>query len=303
MYCVFARTSGGGVGSSLPRSEYDGVYGCSTGLPDCSEACARSLALMLRVLLRLGRGGRPRLGGRRTDVDRAAPAIARSSCALPGRGPGRGAAARRQDFGAVPAVRATAVVLVGLGFGTPARAGRHRCASGRCRGRAGRGVARDRRGRRRRLRHGRRGRRRRAQSGGRSARAAWATGAPTARSWARATALPSAAASRPPLPARRSATLIGAAGTSWTGLRFEDVLRRLRVGLRRLSAAAGAGSAARSARSSPARDGSWAGAALAAAASGAWCGGAIDAARAAPAASQRSRPVGWRRRPVRFAGW
>ena len=92
---------------------------CSSDSPDCSAACARSLALMLRRRRRrFGRGG---AGARAWGGSRpAAAASGRFLAALPGAGP----ATRRRSgpgLGAVPAVRATAVVLVGLGFGTPAR--------------------------------------------------------------------------------------------------------------------------------------------------------------------------------------
>jgi hypothetical protein len=62
MYFVRARISGGGVGSSLPRSEYDGVYCFIVGLTGLFGNSARKRALMFGGArfgagLRFGAGG------------------------------------------------------------------------------------------------------------------------------------------------------------------------------------------------------------------------------------------------------
>src|ERR1700729_2618194 len=118
MYFVLARISGGGVGSSLPRSEYEGVYDLLVGFTGLFGSIARSLALGLRGVCDFGAGVICVAGGGRTSIGRAGARTLLE--AAPGRGPGE-APPLGPGLGAVPAVRATDVVLVGLGFGTPVR--------------------------------------------------------------------------------------------------------------------------------------------------------------------------------------
>src|SRR5581483_7951640 len=80
---------------------------------------ARSLALMFGAWRDLGAGVTREAGGvGRISTGRAGPADAFGAlpCRAPGEGPPLG-----PGLGANPGVRATAAVLVGLGFGTPAR--------------------------------------------------------------------------------------------------------------------------------------------------------------------------------------
>jgi len=118
MYFVLARTSGGGVGSRRPRNEYVGVYCLLCGFTGLFGSIARSFALMSGALRVLGARVGCALGdgAARTAIGRGGAAF--STGPLPVRGPGE-APPLGAGFGAVPAVRATTAVLVGLGLGTP----------------------------------------------------------------------------------------------------------------------------------------------------------------------------------------
>lgn len=122
MYLVFASTSGGGVGSSRPRSDNAGVYDLLVGLTGLFGSSARSFALMFGAsVFGFGAGVRRTAGAGVGVIAIGRDGARRFFAAAPGRGPGE-APPLGPGFGAVPAVRATAdAVLVGLGFGTPGR--------------------------------------------------------------------------------------------------------------------------------------------------------------------------------------
>lgn len=120
MYFVFASTSGGGVGSSLPRNEYEGWYDLLDGFTGLLGSSALSFALMFgaacvfEALVARPSGA----GVGRISTGRIGPGC--DFCAGPWCGPGE-AAPLGPGLGAVPGVRATAAALVALGLGTPAR--------------------------------------------------------------------------------------------------------------------------------------------------------------------------------------
>lgn len=117
MYFVFASTSGGGVGSRRPRSEYEGVYCFIVGLTGLFGSSARSRALIFggAFLAAFGLGAGRGDGGAATAIGRWG--ATRLCPAAPGRGPGE-APPEGAGFGALPTVCACAV-LVGAGFGLP----------------------------------------------------------------------------------------------------------------------------------------------------------------------------------------
>lgn len=117
MYFVRARTSGGGVGSSRPRSESEGVYCLLVGLTGLFGSSDRSFAVKLLDGRALGAGvARTGAGVGRIATGRAGALVLLGP--LPARGPGE-APPFGPGLGAVPAVEATARALVGLGLGTP----------------------------------------------------------------------------------------------------------------------------------------------------------------------------------------
>lgn len=120
MYFVLASTSGGGVGSKRPRSENAGTYCLLVGFTGLFGSIARSRALMFGGALDFEAPAAPGDGrgvGRISIGRWGARAV---FSALPALGPGDGPPLG-PGLGADPAVLATAVVLVGLGFGTPLR--------------------------------------------------------------------------------------------------------------------------------------------------------------------------------------
>lgn len=122
MYFVLASTSGGGVGSSRPRSDKFGTYDFVVGFTGLLGSSERNFALMFGAAL----AGFGRLGARAAGTGVGRIAIGRAGArtvlaAAPGCGPGE-APPLGPGLGAVPAVRATAAaVVVGLGLGTPGR--------------------------------------------------------------------------------------------------------------------------------------------------------------------------------------
>ena len=224
MYLVRARTSGGGVGSSRPRSEIGRRVLLRRRIHRVVRQHRAQLGVDVRRALLLLR--RRRRARKRAWVSvRRRPAAARR-VASPVRFPREDPARRRRSVlvsGAVPACCATAAVLVGLGLGTPlTRSAASRAQSRRALGRGlcgaiGAGVAAFALGCAVGCRRvGRRGARNAARAT-EPARARCVGGGSSA-----ATAI-----------GPTVGTLTGAAGMLRARLRLEDVLRRLRIGLLR----------------------------------------------------------------------
>jgi hypothetical protein len=116
MYFVFARMSGGGVGSMRPCSEKFGPYCLLVGLTGLFGSKERSFALRLLALgagVEAARG----FGVGRISIGRSGAVFV---CpALPGRGPGE-PTPLGPGLGAVPAVLVIVGPFVGPGLGTPA---------------------------------------------------------------------------------------------------------------------------------------------------------------------------------------
>ncbi|MBV8531728.1 MAG: hypothetical protein JO104_10455 [Candidatus Eremiobacteraeota bacterium] len=116
-----ASTSGGGVGSSRPRNEYVGVYDLLVGLTGLLGSIARNRALMFGAARVAFGAGVSRTGGTGVAcISTGRAGAGELFAAAPGCGPGEGPPLG-PGRGAVPGVRATDAVLVGLGFGTPGR--------------------------------------------------------------------------------------------------------------------------------------------------------------------------------------
>jgi hypothetical protein len=119
MYFVFASTSGGGVGSSLPRNDKLGVYDFVVGFTGLLGRSERSFSLIFGALFDFGAAVTRPAGAGVGRIWTGRAGAETDLAAAPGRGPGEGPPLG-PGLGALPAVLDTAAARVGLGFGTPA---------------------------------------------------------------------------------------------------------------------------------------------------------------------------------------